>query len=503
MRPLYSIAFLLLLGCSTAQTTGPVSITDDPVEITILQLNDVYEIAPLEGGKVGGLARVATLLRRLERENPNTIAVMAGDFLSPSFVGTLKMDGERVAGKQMIETLNVMGLDYATFGNHEFDLSDSSALLRRLDLADFSFISSNARWESPEGRRPFRQKGVDVPDYAVHEFRGADGRAFRLALVGVVLPFARQDYLHYDDVTTSFRRSVKEARGAAELVLGLTHLNVYEDEQLARDVGGLPLFMGGHEHENLSRFVGSTAILKADANAKTVYVHHLKYYPATGVTDLRSELVPITPELPEDPPTKAVVDRWLGVQNKLLDEMGYVADRPLAALSVPLEGKESVVRNRQTNYGTLTLEAFRRAWAGADVYLLNSGSLRVDDNLSGTVTEYDVLRSFPFGGPIVSQTLKGRDLIKLLDVGTKVNKGAGGYLQILGPNLDESGGWVLNGTSISPDEDFTIVLPKFLAQGKEANLDFLGNFSITERDRLDRNTENDIRSIVIAHLAQL
>ena len=75
-------ALVVLSGCaSTAQVpsappaSGPEA---DPVVLTILQINDVYEITPVEGGNAGGLARVAGLLRQLEAENPNTIAVHAG-----------------------------------------------------------------------------------------------------------------------------------------------------------------------------------------------------------------------------------------------------------------------------------------------------------------------------------------------------------------------------------------------------------------------------------------
>ena len=47
--------------------------------VTILHFNDVYEITPVEGGRSGGLARVATLRRRLLAENPNTFTLLAGD----------------------------------------------------------------------------------------------------------------------------------------------------------------------------------------------------------------------------------------------------------------------------------------------------------------------------------------------------------------------------------------------------------------------------------------
>ncbi len=45
-------------------------------------------------------------------------------------------------GKQMIATFNVLGLDYATLGNHEFDLKEAS-LRSRLNESRFEWIESN------------------------------------------------------------------------------------------------------------------------------------------------------------------------------------------------------------------------------------------------------------------------------------------------------------------------------------------------------------------------
>ncbi|MBV8077429.1 MAG: hypothetical protein JO284_13565, partial [Planctomycetaceae bacterium] len=60
----------------------------EPVTFTLLQLNDNYEIAPLQNGAVGGLARVATVRQELLRENPRTYTLLSGDFFSPSAIGT-------------------------------------------------------------------------------------------------------------------------------------------------------------------------------------------------------------------------------------------------------------------------------------------------------------------------------------------------------------------------------------------------------------------------------
>ena len=91
----------LLWGCGAGKQ--PAELKDDKrIAFNFVQLNDVYEIAPLGGGAYGGMARVAYLADSLKRENPNTFLVLAGDFLNPSLLATLKYQGERIKGRQMV-----------------------------------------------------------------------------------------------------------------------------------------------------------------------------------------------------------------------------------------------------------------------------------------------------------------------------------------------------------------------------------------------------------------
>ena len=78
---------------------------DGKIEVVFVQVNDVYEIAPLAGGREGGMARVATLKKQYQQKNPNTFLVMAGDFLSPSVYNSLQYEGKRIRGRQMVEAL--------------------------------------------------------------------------------------------------------------------------------------------------------------------------------------------------------------------------------------------------------------------------------------------------------------------------------------------------------------------------------------------------------------
>jgi 2',3'-cyclic-nucleotide 2'-phosphodiesterase (5'-nucleotidase family) len=65
---------------------------DGKIEVVFLQLNDVYEISSLDHGKIGGMARVATVRKELLKYNPRTYTILAGDFLSPSAMGTIILD---------------------------------------------------------------------------------------------------------------------------------------------------------------------------------------------------------------------------------------------------------------------------------------------------------------------------------------------------------------------------------------------------------------------------
>ncbi|MEM9526275.1 MAG: bifunctional metallophosphatase/5'-nucleotidase [Bacteroidota bacterium] len=479
------------------------------VEFIILQLNDVYEIAPLEGGKAGGLARVATVRQELLRENPNVVTMLAGDFLSPSFLGTMKTPNEagemeRIAGQQMVETLNVMGLDYATFGNHEFDVKSLELLEKRLGQSEFKYTVCNAKAVVDGRERAFRQGDGPVPEYLVHEIPVAGAAPLRLGILGVVLPFTQVDYVAYADVTSSFRKSLGRLREVSDLTVALTHQNMDEDIALAKAVPGVPLFIGGHEHVELNRYVENTIIAKADANAKTVYVHRVSYSPACGVTSIRSTVRKIDDSIPDEPATKAVVDKWFGKAFKVMKDLGYTPEREVLQLSEPLVCKESLIRTSQTNFGQLTMDAIAAALPGADAYFINSGTMRLDDYLSNIVTEYDILRTYPFGGKMVRVTLPGDVLQETLETGLKTNYGEGGYLQCKNVKFDDLS---LNGTAIDPVKAYEVVLPEFVAKGYEANLEFLGeHYSGENEDVLkigETMVNNDIRDIVIHHMLQL
>ena len=139
-RVAIALALLAMVALYTAVSAQEKS--ECPVRVTILQVNDVYQFAPVDFGKSGGLARVLTLRKKIMRESPHTLFLFSGDTISPSIESNTKMDGRMLQGRQMIEAWNLTGLDYAAFGNHEFDYGPN-VLLDRVRESNFKWLGAN------------------------------------------------------------------------------------------------------------------------------------------------------------------------------------------------------------------------------------------------------------------------------------------------------------------------------------------------------------------------
>lgn len=482
-RAFLSTALLLaaaaVTGCAStpARPEAPVS-GSATVEVNILQINDVYEIGPVEGGKSGGLARVATIRKRLLAENPNTFTVLAGDFLSPSALGTAKVDGQALAGQQMVAVLNALGLDLVTFGNHEFDLKEDQ-LLARLSESSFAWTSANVT----------RASGGAFPKVGRHEVLSVQG--VRIGIVSVTLSSNPQPFVSYADPIDSFRKELEALRGQADVIVGLTHLDFPEDQALAESIPEVDLILGGHEHENTHAYRGSdfTPILKADANARTVYVHRLTWDTARKSLALDSRLVIVNDEIPEDPEVAKVVSDWEEKGFAAFRQQGFEPDEQVAVTTIALDGREASVRNRATGLTDLLARAFQTESQGSELAVYNAGSIRIDDVLPpGPVTQYDVLRILPFGGKVLTADIKGSLLSRALDQGL-ANRGKGGFLQTTHVSQNGSGGWMVGGQPLDPNRTYRIGINDYLASGKEQGLDFLKpgpDFTIVKENRDQR-----------------
>ena len=79
-----ALALVLFVAAFFAFITGAAQEKSQcNVKVTLLQVNDVYQFAPVDQGKAGGLGRVLTLTKAIKQQNPNTLFLMAGDTISP------------------------------------------------------------------------------------------------------------------------------------------------------------------------------------------------------------------------------------------------------------------------------------------------------------------------------------------------------------------------------------------------------------------------------------
>lgn len=467
-----------LVGCGATPAPAPA-----PADFTILQLNDVYEANPVGGA--GGLARVATLRKQLMADGP-VITVLAGDFLSPSAIGLAKVDGERLAGAQMIAAFDAMGLDVVTFGNHEFDVKEAQ-LLARLKESKATWVSSNVT----------RANGEPFPGVVRHVIRELGG--VKLGIFAVTLGSNPKAWVKYDtDFHGVAKREIAalQAKGA-QVILALTHLDLQDDIGLAADIADIDLVLGGHEHENwrVDRGPDFTPVRKADANARTVFVHRVK--ARAGQARVDSELVRIDDRFPAEPETAKVAKAWTDKAFKAFRAQGIQPEQQVTTAWADLDGKEASVRNGST----LLTQLIAESMAGPDVQvaLYNSGSVRIDDVIpkGASVTEYDVLRILPFGGARVTGVWTGSLLARVLDAGV-LNQGKGGWLQLHGA-AGAPGAWSVNGQPLDPAASYTVATTDFLLKGLEDNLDFLTRKNPGLSDLKDGA---DLRKLLIQRLAK-
>lgn len=490
---------LALAGCKSARTTGG---DDGRLELRFIQVNDVYEIAPLANGTAGGVARIATIKKEQLQENPNTLLVMAGDFVSPSVYNNLRYEGARIRGRQMVAAMNSAGFDYVVFGNHEFDISEKE-LQDRLNESKFEWISSNAFHKTGGSTVPFsKTNGASSPEYKIVTLTDADGTVVKLGIIGSVMTSNPAEYVSYTDPNATVKRVYDRIKDSCDLAVAITHQDMEADIALAKLIPGLAAILGGHEHDMRYEKVGSVLITKAHANARSAYLVKMVRDKKTKTTQVAAELKELNTAVRIDEQTDQVVQRWLRIADSSFTASGFNAREVVLARGEALDGREVPVRREATALTKLIVEAMIDACPEADGIVFNGGSIRVDDVLNPPITQYDVIRILPFGGPIKEADIKGKLLVQILEAGRK-NRGTGGYLHL--GKISESGDdWLVAGQRVEPEKVYRIAMSDFLLTGREANLGFLtpGNpdvVKVHETPTAVNDARSDIRLAIIRY----
>lgn len=368
-----------------------------PVRVTLLQVNDVYQFAPVDGGTRGGLARVSLLRKEIMKESPHTLFLLAGDTISPS------IESNTYKGRQMIEAWNLSGLDYATFGNHEFDFGPV-VLQDRMRESHFKWLAANVV-DKKTGKL-----FADTPEFVIREFEGVKVGLFGIVLQDTLKTSRPGPDVDIQDPCTVATRVVPKIHAAgAQVIVALTHLSMSEDKQLAR-CSGVDVIIGGHEHTLLESMSGHAPIFKMTSDARELGRIDLNISKSTGkLESIDWQIIPVNDQVNNDP-AFASLDQKYGPLLKSLEQ-------PVGRTDVELNVKSADVRTRETNMADFIADTFRQG-TGADIGLVNGGSIRADATFNpGVLTKRDLLSMLPYNNKVVKMQLTGAVIRAALEHG--------------------------------------------------------------------------------------
>ena len=196
-----------------------------------------------ERGCFGGYARVKTVLEETRPSHPDSLLLNVGD----EFQGTMFFSF--YGGEKIAETLNQIGFDAMTLGNHEFDRGDDH-LGEFLENLTFPIVSANIVSDHPVLNRTIKPFHI-FPEYD-------------LAIIGVTTETTPG--ISSPGKGTIFTDAIEAVQNTIDLIhsttnitrlAAITHIGYAEDQRLAKETRGLYLIMGGHSHTPLGNFPGA------------------------------------------------------------------------------------------------------------------------------------------------------------------------------------------------------------------------------------------------------
>ncbi len=245
-----SSALVGLGGLSLSSCFGEVK-----KHITILHTNDVHShIDPFptdhsEFPNLGGLARRASLVDAIRKENPNTLLFDAGDI----FQGTPYFNF--YGGELEFKLMSMLNYDAATIGNHDFD-NGIDGLLAQMPNANFEMINANYDFRNTvmDGQvKPYKTYTVDGIKIGVY--------GLGIELNGLVTKklYKETQYLEPLEIAQDTERALKNEENC-DLIVCLSHLGYeYKNKQKPQDVTmaaaleHTDLIIGGHTHTFLDK----------------------------------------------------------------------------------------------------------------------------------------------------------------------------------------------------------------------------------------------------------
>ena len=440
----------------------PVEAADSTKQIDVLFTHDTHShldsFSTIVNGKqekVGGFAKIKTLINEKKKEDPDTLILDGGDFSMGTLVQTV-YDTEAAE----LRMLGSLGYDVTTFGNHEFDYR-SKGLANMLKAAKSSgetlpeIVVCNVDWESMEkaglndGQKQIQSA---FETYGVKNYVMVQKGGVKIAVVGVfgkdALECAPTCELLFKDPVEAVKKTVEEIKKneEADMIACVSHSGTWddenksEDELLAKAVPDIDLIISGHTHSELPEAIqhGNTYIVSCGEYGRNLGSLSMTQN-SDGRWDLSSyELIPVSEDVETDKKTQKQIDALMDkVDTNYLADFGYTRKEVLAENDIEFNSLEEMgTKHEELNLGDIMSDAYVYAVENSayydgdpvDVAVVPSGTVR-DTYTKGDITVEDVFNSFSLGigkdgvagYPLINAYLTGKELKLVAEVDASIS----------------------------------------------------------------------------------
>jgi len=248
-------------------------------------------------GRMGGMDRVATVVKAIRAARPDSILLDGGDTWHGSMTSFL------TKGQDMVNVMNALGVEAMT-SHWEWTLG-TERVQEIVESLPFPFLGANifdSEWNEPafEPYKMFEKGGVRV---------AVIGQAFPY------MPIANPGWM-FPEYSFGVRQErmqavVDEVRDAgADLVVCLSHNGFDVDRKMAGAVRGIDVILTGHTHDAIPEpvLVGDTILIASGSNGK--FVSRVDLDVRDGrMMGFRHKLIPIFADvIAPDPEIAALID---------------------------------------------------------------------------------------------------------------------------------------------------------------------------------------------------
>ncbi|WP_237562934.1 5'-nucleotidase C-terminal domain-containing protein [Bacillus dakarensis] len=423
----------------------------DNYNLTIMHTNDTH-------AHLDNVAKRVTAVKNVRAEKPNALLVDAGDVFS----GTLYFNEFRAQAD--LEFMNLMGYDLMTFGNHEFDLGTNEGghqpLADFIKGASFPFVSANVDFSSDALFKDINQGDLiteqpedgNIYKGIIKEIDGEKVGIFGLTTEETVA-ISSPEQVAFENYLEEAEEAVAAFEEAGiDKIVAVTHIGyddnaaVDNDLELAMQIDGIDVIVGGHSHTKLDEAVWVEEDESGEAKEPTIIVQASQYGDYLGTVDVEfdengvvvgaaAELIKVD-DLEED---AEAAEKLLQYSTKIDEvkntETGAVA---VNALENPRQGEGQTVsvRSNETPLGNLItdgmLDKAKQFNPDTVIAVQNGGGIRAAID-AGPITLGDVLTTLPFGNTLATMELTGAELVAALEHSvSQAPAESGGFLHVAG-----------------------------------------------------------------------